>query len=80
MFIFTLEEDPCGTDRRARKAAITRANDFHEGMGNGAEINLIPLKPDFDIFKFWDQIILYSSGEDETKNPEEFIESSLIQL
>ena len=80
MFIFTLEEDPCGTDRRARKAAITRANDFHEGMGNGAEINLIPLKPDFDIFKFWDQIILYSSGEDETKNPEEFIQSSLIQL
>ena len=81
MFIFTSEDDPCGTDRRARKAAVTRANDFHEGLGNGAEINLIPLKTQFDIFKFWDQIILYSSGSEEgQRNPENFIQSSLIQL
>jgi len=84
MFIFTSDDDPCGTDRRARKAAITRANDFHEGMGNGAEINLIPLKHEFDVFKFWHEIILYSSATDDSeegqKNSEEFIQSSLIQL
>jgi len=92
MFIFTSDDDPCGTDRRARKAAITRANDFHEGLGNGAEINVIPFstsQESFDVHKFWDQVILYSADpadvpaedDDNQDDPRQrFISSSLIQL
>jgi ATP-dependent DNA helicase 2 subunit 1 len=87
MFIFTSDDNPCGTDRRARKAAITRANDFHEGLGNGAEINVIPLKSGvpFKVEKFWDQVILYSADpsdvpDEGTDESNRFVASALIQL
>ena len=85
MFIFTASDDPCGSDRKARKAAITRANDFHEGMSNGAEINLIPLSADFDVMKFWERIVLVSAPETSLEGGEEdvsrqFVNNAIIQL
>jgi ATP-dependent DNA helicase 2 subunit 1 len=82
MFIFTTDDDPCGTNRRARDAAITRANDFHEGLSSGADINVIPLIDEFDVSKFWDKIVLFSAvsdGEDE-EYASRFVSNALIQL
>lgn len=92
MFIFTSNDDPCGTDRKARKAAHTRAADFHEGMSQGAEINLIPFllgmnHHDFDVTKFWEPILLLSSrvdeemeGGDSGERKEQFVQNSVLQL
>lgn len=83
MFIFTDNDDPCGPDRRARKAARTRASDFHEGMSNGAEINLIPLVMNgghFDVTKFWKEIVLVSLGDEEEDGRDQFVDNAVIQL
>lgn len=86
MFIFTSNDDPCGTDRKARKAATTRAQDFHEGMSQGAEINLIPFlfEESFDVTKFWEPILLLSSQEgedlDSDERKEQFVKSAVLQM
>lgn len=64
ILIFTGNDDPPGTNRAARRAALTRANDFRAGMSSGAEITVFPLSGDFDVYKFWSEVVLVARPED----------------
>jgi ATP-dependent DNA helicase II len=72
ILIFTNRDEPCGTDRRAIHAAVTRAEDFHNAFP-GSQIQLCPFSDDreFDISKFWDEI-LRMDAENFNENAQDF--------
>ncbi len=63
MIIFTSNDEPCGSDRKAQQAAVTRANDFLNAFPN-SQIQLIPFATEtFDVGKFWSSVIRMSGDE-----------------
>ena len=82
ILVFTSNDDPPGTNRAARRAALTRANDFRAGMSSGAEITLFPLSDQFDVYRFWSEVVLVARPEDaDTEEAKElFLESALMSF
>jgi ATP-dependent DNA helicase 2 subunit 1 len=66
IIIFTKNDEPCGTDRKAHQAALTRANDFLNAMPN-SQIQLIPFgqPEEFDVGKFWAEMLRIDSESDQ---------------
>ena len=68
IIIFTENDEPCGTDRKAHQAAVTRANDFLNAFPN-SQIQLIPFSGEgneatFDVSKFWSSILRISASSE----------------
>ena len=67
IIIFTNNDEPCGSDRKAMQAAITRGEDFLNAFPK-SQIQLCPIgessTESFDVSKFWAELLrVYSSDE-----------------